>query len=201
MKSDPRIYGILAEFNDPQALLEVAHRARAEGYRMMDAYTPFPIHGLSDAIGFHRTRLPLIVLIGGIIGCVGGYFMQWYANVVAYPINIGGRPYNSWPAWIPITVELTVLCAGIAAVLGMLALNGLPTPYHPLFNMPRFELASRTHFFFCIKSTDPKFDPQATRAFLLTLNPTSLALVPRGRVLPSVPVDPRQPGHIEEPHT
>jgi hypothetical protein len=200
MKGDPHIYGVLAEFDDPQAVLAAAKRARAEGYRMMDAYTPFPIHGLSDAIGFHKTRLPLIVLIGGVIGCVGGYLMQWYANVVAYPINIAGRPYNSWPAWIPITFEMTVLCAGLAAVLGMLALNGLPTPYHPLFNMPRFELASRTHFFFCIKSTDPKFDAHATRVFLLSMRPTSLALVPRGRVEPSIPVDPRQPGNIEEPH-
>ncbi len=197
--ADPQIYGVLAEFDNPQALLDAARAAHREGYRLMDGYSPFPVHGLSDAIGFHKTRLPLVVLIGGIIGAVGGFFMQWYATVVSYPINIGGRPLNSWPAYIPITFETTVLCAGLAAVLGMLALNGLPQPYHPLFNMPRFELASRAAFFLCIKSTDPKFEVSATRQFLLTLKPTSLGIVPHARVAPTVPVDPRKPGTAKDP--
>lgn len=182
MSKDPQIYGLLAEFEQPEELLEAARRAHAEGYRRMDAFSPFPIHGLADAIGFRKTRLPLVVLIGGLIGCVGGFFMQWYTAVIDYPLNIGGRPLNSWPAFIVITFEMTILCAALSAVLGMLALNGLPQPYHPLFNAPNFELASRTHFFLCIKARDPKFDPEATRQFLQSLNPRSVALVPTGRL-------------------
>jgi len=178
MSSDRRIYGLLAEFDAPDVLLQAARRAREAGYSRMEAYSPFPVHGLAAELGFHHTRLPLIVLIGGIIGAVGGFFMQWYANVVSYPITIAGRPLNSWPAFIVITFELTILCAGLAAVLGMLALNGLPQPYHPLFNIPRFELASRSAFFLSLQWRDPKFDLIETRRFLESLNPKAIYEVP-----------------------
>src|SRR5262249_25117860 len=158
-------YGLLAEFDDPGALVEATRRAHAEGYRQMDAYSPFPVEELAEALGVRRTRLPLLVLIGGIIGCVGGYGMQYYSAVISYPLNIGGRPFHSWPAFIPVTFEMTILVAALTAVLGMLALNGLPMPYHPVFNVERFALATRDRFFLCIEATDPKFDRQATRQF------------------------------------
>jgi len=183
-KKDPKIYGLLAEFDDPEDLIAAAKRAHAEGYRHMDAYTPFPVHGLSDAIGFRKTKLPVIVLIGGITGCVSGFAMQYFANVFHYPINIGGRPLNSWPAFIIPTFEMTILFSAFSAVLGMLALNGLPQPYHPLFNVPAFELASRSHFFLCIEATDPKFDVEGVRQFIETVKPRSVSVVPTGRVKP-----------------
>ena len=161
-----RVYGLMAEFGQPEALLEAARRSFAEGYRRMDAYSPFPVDGLAEAIGFRRTWLPLIVLIGGIIGCVGGFYLQYWAAVIDYPLNIGGRPLNSWPMFIPVTFELTILVAALSAVLGLLALNGLPMPYHPVFNVERFQLATRNRFFLCIEAADPKFDYQATRRFL-----------------------------------
>ena len=172
------LFGLLAQFEGPEELLEAARRAHAEGYRRLDAYTPFPVHGLAEAIGFHRTGVPLLVLLGGITGACGGYFMQWYASVVSYPWNIGGRPLNSWPSFLVITFEMTILFGGLAAVLGMLALNGLPRPHHPLFNVPSFELASRTHFFLCIQTLDPRFDREATRRFLESLGPSSVEEVP-----------------------
>jgi hypothetical protein len=172
------LYGLMAEFGDSRQLLEAAERAYAEGYRNMDAYTPFPIHGLAEAIGFRSTRLPLIVLIGGILGGIGGFAMQYYASVIAYPLNIGGKPLNSWPAFIPVTFECTILAAALAAIFGMLALNNLPEPYHPVFHVPRFEFASRDHFFLCIEAADPKFDLQQTRTFLESLGPKEVADVP-----------------------
>jgi hypothetical protein len=163
------IYGLMAEFENPEELLSAARRAREAGYRQMDAFSPFPIEGLADAVGFRSTRVPLLCLIGGLIGCLGGFFLQYWPNVFGYPLDIGGKPYNSWPNFIPITFELTILCAGLATVFGMLALNGLPTPYHPVFNVPRFELATRNRFFLCIKARDPEFDLQKTKEFLATL--------------------------------
>jgi Protein of unknown function (DUF3341) len=171
MRARPSIYGLMAEFDNPEHLLEAAHRAHAEGYRRMDAYSPFPVAGLAEMIGFHRTRLPLVVLLGGIAGGLGGYLLQYYTAVLDYPLNVGGRPLHSWPAFIPVTFEMTVLVAALAAVLGMLALNGLPMPYHPVFNVPRFELASRNLFFLCIEATDPRFDVERTRQFLESLGP------------------------------
>ena len=160
------LYGLVAEFATPDALLEATHRARQAGYRDIEAYTPFPVEGLTEALGFHRTSLPLIVLLGGIVGGLSGYVLQYWINVMHYPLNVGGRPLHSWPAFIPVTFELTILVAALAAVLGMLALNGLPMPYHPLFNMPRFALATHDRFFLCIEARDPQFDRVETRRFL-----------------------------------
>jgi hypothetical protein len=171
------LYGLAAEFDDPTALVHAARRAYEEGYRRMDAYSPFPIEELSEAIGFHHSRLPLLVLIGGILGCLGGFFMQYYIAVTYYPINIGGKPFNSWPAFIPVTFECTVLLAALTAVFGMLALNGLPEPYHPLFNVKRFALATRDRFFLCIESRDPQFHPDKTRQFLDSLAPREVSEV------------------------
>ena len=165
------LYGLMAEFEKPEAVVAAASRAYAQGFRRMDAYTPFPVEGLSQAIGFHHNRVPLLVLLGGLFGCVGGYLLQVWAMVWSYPLNIGGRPLNSWPAFIPVTFELTILCAALTAVFGMLALNGLPMPYHPVFNVPRFALASRSRFFLCIESRDPLFAAETTRAFLRSLGP------------------------------
>jgi len=173
----PLTYGLLAEFEDPQRLVEASRKAHAEGYRKMDAYSPFPIEELHEAIGFHHTRLPLIVLIGGITGCFSGYALQYWTSVIDYPLNVGGKPLHSWPAFVPITFELTVLFAAIAAVLGMLALNGLPHPYHPLFAVPRFALATNDRFFLCIESDDPKFDREKTWRFLDTLQPREVSEV------------------------
>lgn len=174
MAETRRLYGLMAEFVTPTDVVEAARSAYEEGYRRMDAYSPYPIEELSEAIGFHRNRLPLIVLIGGIVGCVGGFALCYWASVIAYPLNIGGRPLNSWPAFIPVTFECTILVAALSAVFGMLALNGLPQPYHPVFNVPSFETASRNHFFLCIESRDPRFDPEATRRFLESLGPTEV---------------------------
>jgi len=171
---EPRLYGIMAEFATATDLIAAAEKSRSAGYRRMDAYTPYPIEQVWEAIGHHRSRVPLLVLIGGIIGCVGGYGLQYWVSAVEYPLDIGGRPYNSWPAFIPVTFECTILVAGLFAVIGMLALNGLPTPHHPVFNVPRFALASRDRYFLCIERRDRKFDRAGVRAFLEGLGPTEV---------------------------
>ena len=172
------LYGVIAEFGDAQSLLDAATAAREEGYKELDAFSPFPIHGLAEAVGFHKSRLSTIVLTMGLIGGIGGFFMQWYANVVSYPLNIGGKPYNSWPAWIPITFECAILLAAFGAVFGMLALNGLPMPYHPVFNVPRFDQASRDKFFLVIQARDPKFQLDEVRDFFDRHNPREIFDVP-----------------------
>jgi len=168
----------MAEFDNPRDLVQAAHRAHQAGYRRMDAYSPFPIEELGEAIGFHHTNVPLVVLIGGLLGGASGFLLQYWINVINYPINVGGRPLNSWPAFIVVTFELTILGAALFAVLGMLALNGLPMPYHPVFNVERFAFASKDRFFLCIEARDPKFDRAGTEDFLRALNPRAVTEVP-----------------------
>jgi hypothetical protein len=177
MSEGPITYGVMAEFEDPNALVAAAYRAYHEGYRRMDAFSPFPLEELHDALGAHHSPLPLIVFLGGALGCVGGYVMQWWMNAVDYPLNVAGKPFNAWPMFMPVTFECTVLGAALAAVLGMLALNGLPMPYHPVFNVPRFALASRNRFFLCIEARDPQFHPERTRAFLESLGAQEVSTV------------------------
>ena len=174
----PGVYGLLAEFDTPGEVVTAAERAYAAGYRDMDGYSPFPIEELSEAIGFHTTYVPQVVLLGGLVGGLAGYGLEYWVSVIAYPLMVGGKPYHSWPAFIPVTFETTVLFAGISAVLGMILLNGLPRPYHPVFNAPRFQLASRDRFFLLIESKDPQFDLTRTRDFLSGLKPRSLTEVP-----------------------
>ena len=169
MTGRPPIYGILAEFSDAGELVQAIRRAREEGYRDMDAYTPYPIEEVAEELGIHGNQLPLIVLIGGIVGLIAGYALQYWVAVIAYPINVGGRPLNSWPAFIPVAFEVTILLAALSAFFGVLVLNGLPMPYHPVFNVERFELASRNRFFLCIEAIDPRFDPKGAREFFETV--------------------------------
>jgi hypothetical protein len=179
MNTPENIYGLMAEFAGEKEILAAARAAHAGGYRRMDAFTPFPIDGLAENLGRKKSRVPLIVLIGGICGGIGGYFMEWYANVISYPLNIAGRPYNSWPAFVPITFELTILCAALAGFIGMFMLNHLPEPYHPVFNVPEFSRASTDKFFLCIESSDPQFDLATTQKFLESLNPSLISEVTR----------------------
>ena len=169
------LYGLMAEYDDPAALVAATRRAYDEGYRKMDAYSPFPIEELTEALHLHNTYVPLIVLIGGLVGACAGYGLQYWTAAIDYPLNIGGRPFHSWPSFIPVAFETTVLFAALAGVVGMLALNGLPQPYHPVFNVPRFALATRDRFFLCIESKDPKFDRQATRHFLESTAPREVS--------------------------
>lgn len=178
MELKNEIFGLVAEFETPEGLLSAAERVRDAGYKKADAYAPFPVHGLTEAMGFPKTRVPLIVLCGGIIGGLTGFFMQYYAFALSYPFIIAGRQLYSWPNFIPISYECTILFAAFSACFGMLGLNGLPQPYHPLFNVPSFQQASRDRFFICIERVDPKFKLDDTRKFLEGLNPLEVLEVP-----------------------
>lgn len=170
-------HGLMAAFEDHQQLLEAARRAYAAGYRKMDAYSPYPIEGLAQALGHKSNRVALLFLLGGIIGGVGGYFMLWYSMTVDWPMNVGGRPLHSWPMFIPITFELTILCSALVGLLGTLALCRFPQPYHPVFNVPEFARASSDRFFLCIESRDPNYDEQGTWQFLEQLDPCEITSV------------------------
>jgi hypothetical protein len=167
----PKLYGLLAEFDSATAIVDAARRTRQAGFTKIDTFTPFPIHELDAALKLPRTVLPWIVLGGGIAGMAAGFALQYWASVIEYPLNIGGRPLASWPAFIVPSYELTILFAALTAVFGMIALNGLPMPYHPLFNVPQFSNASADRFFLSIETKDPKFDLAGTRAFLEGLHP------------------------------
>jgi hypothetical protein len=177
MKLDhvPRLYGLVAEFNTPDEIVAAAKAARAAGYRKVEGYSPFPIEELAHALENHHSKVPYLVLAGGITGATLGFSLCYWTSVIAYPMNIGGRPFNSWPAFIPVTYECTILLSCLSAVLGMLALNGLPEPHHPLFNVDRFSLASRDKYFLCIEAKDPKFEVDQTRAFLQGLRPSEVS--------------------------
>ena len=172
-------YGLMAEFDKPDTLLAAARKVRDAGFTKMDAYSPFPIHGLGDAVGFRDkdNRVAPVVLAGGIFGLLLGAGLEYWTSVIAYPMNIGGRPYNSWPMYVPPAFETTILFAAFAAVFGMIAMNGLPQPYHPVFNAPRFDLASQDRFFLVVEAGDPKFDADATRQLLASLAPTEVVEV------------------------
>jgi Alternative complex III, ActD subunit len=174
----PRTYGLMAEFDNPTDLVVAARKTYEAGYKKIDAYSPFPIEELSEAIGFHHNGVPLVVLIGGILGCFSGFALQWWIATISYPVNVGGRPYLSTPAFIVVTFEMTILFAVLAALFGMLALNGLPMPYHPVFNVPRFAFATKDRFFLIVFSSDPKYSSTATRDFLESLAPRSISEVP-----------------------
>lgn len=177
MKHEPTIHGIIAGFDDHEKLLDAARRAHVAGYRRMEGYSPFPIENLPQALGQRPTRVAFLFLLGGIGGALGGYFLLWYSMAIDWPMNIGGRPLNSWPMYIPITFELTILCSALLGFFGTLALCGFPKPYHPVFNVPEFERASRDRFFLCIEADDPRFDPDDTLRFLERLEPYHIALV------------------------
>lgn len=168
-------YGVLAEFDTPAELVEAARGTHNAGFRKYDAYTPFPIEELIDAMHDHHNPISKIVLIAGLTGACVGFGMQAFANLIHYPMNVAGRPLYAWPMFIPVTFECTVAFAAFTGVLSMLALNGLPTPYHPLFNCPNFNQATRNKFFICIEATDPKFDLAETRKFLEQFNPREIS--------------------------
>ena len=184
MRPPTPTYGLLAEFDTPRGVLQAVRRARRAGYRRLDAFTPYPVRGLAAALGEERTQVPPVVLAGGLVGAICGFFMEYWTMAVDYPFNIGGRPLNSWPAYIPITFEVMILIASLSALFGMLFLNGLPRPHHPLFNVPRFGEASQTGYFLCIEALDPLFDATGTRDFLAGLNPKAVLVVPHDEPVP-----------------
>ena len=178
MKPRTPIYGLMGEFETPEQILNAARRARQAGYRQMDAYTPYSVEGLAGELEMRRTRVSFVVLIGGLVGAAAGFWMQYDSMAIDYPFNVGGRPYNSWPAFIPVTFEMMVLMASFAALFGMLFLNGLPRPHHPVFNVPRFARASQDRFFLCIEAADPQFKRDETRRFLEGLGAREVSEVP-----------------------
>ncbi|CUU09621.1 quinol:cytochrome c oxidoreductase membrane protein [Armatimonadetes bacterium GBS] len=177
VETAPQLYGIMAEFETPEQLIEAAERTRAAGYKKFDCYTPFPIHGLVEAMGVEEAKVPWTVFICGLIGAAALFGLQAYTSVIDYPLNVGGRDFLSWPYFIPITFEGMVLCAAFGAFIGMLAYNGLPAPYHPVFNVPQFARASTDRFFLCIEAKDPNFDRNRVYEFLQSLNPLSISEV------------------------
>ncbi len=191
MTARPRLYGLMAEFETAEQLLAATRRSWAAGYRKMDAYTPHPVEGLARELGEKQTQVPFLVLVGGLVGTAVGFLMQFWTMAVDYPLNVGGRPHNSWPVFIPVTFEVMILVASFSAFLGFLFLNGLPRPNHPVFNVPRFARASQDRFFLCIESDDPQFDEIETANFLAGTQP------PGGVV--EVPYDWRPPAHEEKP--
>ena len=172
-----KLFGLMAEFHSPRALLRAVEKTREAGYEEVEAYSPYPLEEVWEALGHHRSKLPMIVLVGGLLGAAIGFGLQYWSSVIAYPLNIGGRPLNSWPAFIPVTFEMTILVATLFAVLGMFALNGLPMPYHPVFNVERFALASRDRYFLIIAAADPRFDRKTTADFLHSLEPSGVSEV------------------------
>lgn len=174
----PGIHGVMAEFNSPEELIDAAKSAYSNGYRRMDAYTPLPIEGLAEAIGYKKNYVALIALIGGLCGAFGGFGFLYWISVIAYAHNVGGRPYNSWPAYIPISFECMILLSALSAVIGMMMMNGLPSPYHPVFNVSRFSRASVDRFFLCIESSDPKFGVNETQDFLKEIGGNEVSVVP-----------------------
>src|SRR5580704_944207 len=175
---DSPSYGLMAEFDSAQELLSAAEKTHAAGYKKIDAYSPFPVEGLAEAIGFHKNRVPLVVLLGGLTGGLSALALQYWVAVITYPTNVRGRPYFSWPSFVIVTFELTILFGGLSAVIGMLALNGLPMPYHPVFNVAEFAKASENKFFLVVFSSDPNYDVARTRSFLSSLAPRMIAEVP-----------------------
>ncbi len=177
-QEEPRLFGLMAEFDTAKDLSAACHKSFGAGYRQQDAFSPYPIEEVSEALGHHHSRVPLIMLCGGIVGALVGFGLQYVTSVYLYPLNVGGRPLNSWPAFIPVTFEITILLAGLFAVVGMFALNGLPRPHHPVFNVRRFAAhASTDKFFLCIEATDPLFDREGTEAFLRSLHPSEVSEV------------------------
>jgi hypothetical protein len=173
------LYGLVAEFSDPEPLLQAARQAREKGYRRLDAFTPYPVDGLAEALGMRWTYVPFITLVCGIGGGTFGYWLQWFSATIHYPLNVGGRPLHSWPAFVPVTFELTILCAALGGAIGMLVLNGLPQPYHPIFNTPHYRERNASRFYLCLEASDRKFTPQSARAFLSSVAPEHIWEVPR----------------------
>lgn len=177
MNKTETAHGLMAEFEKPEDLLDAARRTYAEGYRNIDAYSPLPVHGLGAAIGFTHTNLPIATFICGVVGAICGYGLQYWVHVIDFPINIGGRPMHSGLMFIPVTFELTILFAAVGTLVGLFWLNGLPQPYHPVFNVPAFARASQDRFFLCVESEDAKYHTATTRSFLQSLDPIEVTEV------------------------